>query len=211
LNLGVKVKGGVATLWGPVPSEAVARQALKIVGNVEGVIRVESDLHVERRSSSLACLPRSPPTRVSTASPDRASWSLDLLNGAARDAAPPPLCLPSPAVETTPPARSLRDRLLAAGHKKPDREARANPRAVPLVLPRKENPPPTILPAVSTDALLSAVRRLQRDDVGFQAVQFEVRGGTVVVHPGEAAQEYAMAFAEKVRKLPGVIEVVFED
>jgi hypothetical protein len=211
LNLGVKVKGGVATLWGPVPSDEAARRALKIVGAVEGIIRVESDLHIERPRPSVAWLPRSTTTRVSTASPDRSSWSLDLLNGAAREAPPPPLSLPQPAAQAESPPRALRDRLLASAHKKQDRGTRAAPPPAPLVLPDKEIPPPAILPAGSTRALVQAVRRLQRDNAGFEAVQFEVRGATVVVRPGEAAQEYAMAFAEKVRKLPGVTEVRFED
>src|SRR4051794_23423697 len=40
LNLGVKVKDGVATLWGPVPSEKVAEEALERVKGVEGIAGV---------------------------------------------------------------------------------------------------------------------------------------------------------------------------
>lgn len=46
LNLGVTVKAGVATLFGPVPSEELARRAEARVRVVNGLQNVRNDLHV---------------------------------------------------------------------------------------------------------------------------------------------------------------------
>ena len=46
LNIGVRVRDGVATLWGPVPSEDVIPKARKVLESVRGVLGVASDLYV---------------------------------------------------------------------------------------------------------------------------------------------------------------------
>lgn len=46
LNLGVRVKNRVATLWGPVPSRAVARRAEQCLRTMIELVEVKNQMHV---------------------------------------------------------------------------------------------------------------------------------------------------------------------
>jgi hypothetical protein len=87
------------------------------------------------------------------------------------------------------------------------------PRTLPPAtdVPVSPAPPPSPSPVVVSEDLVQAVRRLQRRRSEYQDVQVEVRGRAVIVRPGRAREEYATAFAEEVRRIQGVSEVLFED
>ena len=53
LNLGVSVRDHVATVWGAVPSPALASRAVTCLGRLPGVDRVENQLTVESPSDPL--------------------------------------------------------------------------------------------------------------------------------------------------------------
>src|SRR5947209_4184529 len=64
LNLGVQVRNGVATVWGPVPSVEVARQAVARLEAINGIFEVRSELQL-RRPAEKPLLPElGIPTRV---------------------------------------------------------------------------------------------------------------------------------------------------
>ena len=46
LNVGVRVRDGIATLWGPVPSADLIPKAMKGVESVQGILGVRSELFV---------------------------------------------------------------------------------------------------------------------------------------------------------------------
>ncbi len=46
LNLGVPVRDGIATVWGPVPSEESATQILEVIGKIKGIKGVHNDMVV---------------------------------------------------------------------------------------------------------------------------------------------------------------------
>lgn len=46
LNLGVSVRQGVATLWGPVPSIALEKEAIERLRPIQGLIAIHSELYV---------------------------------------------------------------------------------------------------------------------------------------------------------------------
>jgi hypothetical protein len=73
LNLGVKVHNGVATVWGPVPSSEVARQAVARIEAINGIYEVRSELQMRRPPEKPLYaelgIPRGAPTRIQVAKP----------------------------------------------------------------------------------------------------------------------------------------------
>src|SRR5205823_4789472 len=85
LNLGVNVRDGVATVWGPVPNEEIGRKAVKRVEMVQGVLKVRSDFYLLGPKKEEE-LPDSPlvletPTKSESASPNRESGDIGNLTG----------------------------------------------------------------------------------------------------------------------------------
>ncbi len=79
LNLGVRVRDGVATVWGPVPSGAVARRIAATLKSIDGIDEVRSELQVRRPAerpllADIGIPPRMP-TRTA-AKPDTASGTI---------------------------------------------------------------------------------------------------------------------------------------
>jgi osmotically-inducible protein OsmY len=66
LNLGVKVRKGVATLCGPVPSGEMIRRAAEVLEKVRGIYEVRSELYVAAALPSPADLPSTDPGRFDT-------------------------------------------------------------------------------------------------------------------------------------------------
>jgi hypothetical protein len=112
LHIGVSVRDGVATLWGPVPTVEDARRAAKVLEAVAGIAAVRSELRLEKgRPNDLLALPLpvDPPTRTATASPDPVSGSLGTLTrrNPARfapdaEAPPPAVALGAPVAAPAP-------------------------------------------------------------------------------------------------------------
>jgi hypothetical protein len=73
LNLGVKVRNGVATVWGPVPSKEVARQVVARLEAINGIEEVRSELQVRRPPQKPLLpelgIPRGTPKRIEVAKP----------------------------------------------------------------------------------------------------------------------------------------------
>jgi hypothetical protein len=79
LNLGVRVRDGVATVWGPVPSDTVARRTVAKLETINGIEQVRSELQVRRPAdrpllADIGIPPRLP-TRMA-AKPDTASGAI---------------------------------------------------------------------------------------------------------------------------------------
>ncbi len=146
LNLGVRVRDGEAFVWGPVPTEDMAAEAMARIRLVSGVKGVVSELYV---------LPAD-----------------DLLR---RKLVPN-----RPIVKSMPP---------------PDATPTAQTGQPEVVRP---------LPSRVID-LVDEVRNRQ---VRFRNLQVEVGGGIVVVTASRSRAADAMDFAEAVRQLPGVTNVV---
>jgi osmotically-inducible protein OsmY len=181
LNLGVKVRKGEATLWGPIPSEALIRRAVQVLDNVRGVYKVHSELTVVAPQPGPVVLPLpGPPLRTESASPDRVASQRNEFPGRTTETPGAHVTLRGPVVANDPPS-------------KPD--------APPVA--RKPDPMPV-------ESVEKAVGRLRQGDLRFQSIKAEVRGGTVVVHGGTVRGEYVTAFAQAVSRLPGVEHVVVE-
>ncbi len=200
LNLGLRVRGGEARVWGPVPSEELIARALERVRAVQGILKVRNELHVapaEKEPEPLL-VPQTPaePQRTASASPDPVSGSLGALTG----------------------------RTIKASEVYPD-AVRAPPAGgvtlgppVPLAAPaapgtQAEQPEPakTEEPHVAAppaEPLSVAVDRVRRSDPRFRGLRLDVRGTAVTVSGSPERGDDVMALAGVLSRLPGVGRVV---
>jgi osmotically-inducible protein OsmY len=109
LNLGVKVRKGVATLSGPVPSGEMIRRAAEVLEKVQGVYEVRSELYVAAPPPGPADLTPNEPGRLDTLTghkPDAPRTHVTLMGPvsadgpAAKPEAPPAGKLARPPVES---------------------------------------------------------------------------------------------------------------
>jgi osmotically-inducible protein OsmY len=189
-NVGVVVRDGVATLWGPLPSGDEIRRALTAVGDVRGVQSVRSELYVAKDPL--------PPVFVlpETTTPDRAAPGDALASAgqqtilANRDRWPARL----PASDEGPqlPSASASAMLLT-----------------PILLdaPLQE---PTTVTAARTEGVAAAIDRLQKADARFGQIEAEWRDGTIILHGKRKDAAAAMAFARLLSDVPGVERVVLQ-
>jgi osmotically-inducible protein OsmY len=191
-NVGVIVRDGTATLWGPLTSPDEIRRALKAVGEVRGVRSVQSELYIAKDTRPL------PPVFVlpETTTPDRAPPA-DALASARpqtilikRDRLPSNL----PATDDNPPSLPApRTALLLA--------------PVPLNARAEE---PTTVTAARTEGVSAAIDRLQKADARFGQIDAEWRDGTIILRGKRHDASAAMAFARLLSDVPGVERVVLQ-
>jgi osmotically-inducible protein OsmY len=188
LNLGVKVQGGVATVWGPVPSDAVLREAIEELRRVPGICAVRNDLFVSplagRIEPPLFVLDRDPPVQTESLSPNSA--------------------LASPGALTTRPAQEGRLKATPGS-----RERNSAPAGATLLPPVEASGGETSAPPSAgsgADSLAVCVERLRQSDTRFRDIQAEVSDRTVLLRGGDG--ERLMAFAQALTRLPGVQRVV---
>ncbi len=189
-SLFVRVADGKATLGGTVPSPDLKREALRLAERVEGVVTVRGDgLYVvpsTRRPPLTIALPlEERPTQSRAASP-----ALTRLDPTESVAVPSPRptaneCLAQSITLFAPEAA------VAAVRPTQSTQLTAHPRPTPPVA-----------------ALLAVVESLRRQNSRFQNIRILERDATIYIYPGNASADDAMTFAQAVRKVPGVREVV---
>jgi hypothetical protein len=186
-NVGVIVRDGVATLWGPLPSGDDIRRALTAVGDVRGVQSVRSELYVAKDPL--------PPVFVlpETTTPDRAA--------------------PTDALASTgqPTVLTTRDRLLTRLPASDERPRLPSASATATLLtPILLDAPigePTTVTAARTEGVSAAIDRLQKADARFGQINAEWRDGTIILHGERKDAAAAMAFARKFSEVRGVVIV----
>jgi hypothetical protein len=201
LNLGVSVNDHVATVWGPVPSQASARRAVECVRRVQGISRVVDQLSVEPPQDPLFDFLKLPPR------------SLDLRKPgfqAGPDVRPPgdvdktrtrtslgPASLPS---------RSVLDDARPAG-------AQGKPGAQSASLAEVPAMPSLVLPvaAPAVGDLPHEVAALQEKNARLRYVHAEVQAGVVSLRGFVYSWEDLFALARSIALLPGVERVVIRD
>jgi hypothetical protein len=191
LYLGVSVRLGVATVWGPVPSEDLARHAVDLLRRVQGLLDVRSQMYVGSAGETAAEVPRASP---------------------GRPALPPFLPLEPRS------GGALMGRAGEAGTAKPPRRpgggydsltgfdvgsARPLSEAVSLLPPVPPTDPSSQLPP--------AIEQLRQSNPRFQLVRIEAEGGAVHLHGKPVDREAMLALAESISRLPGVKRVFLHD
>jgi BON domain len=193
LNPGVRVRDGVATIWGTAPSAELIARAKKCVESVQGILSVRSELQVARpdRSAEPLVIPLLPPEPLlsESASPDSLSGSIAPQAPGVREpvsAAPP--AEPTAGVEYARPLSPPVD------HATTVRPSQAHP------VSRSTAP--------ASEPLQPAVERLRGSDPRFRSLRVEARGTTVVIAAAPERDEEVMALARAISRLPGVERVV---
>jgi hypothetical protein len=218
LNLGIRVREGVATVWGSVPSKELADRAVQKVGVVQGILDVRSELLVVKPPPPPVTLPfeNEGPTMTESAFPDREQGTL------APPLNPVPVVIsgptaPEPAEQRFPvPAEQL--------HREPEGEGRspavhreAEP-VVKLLPPRvwtvssadresvEEKNPAGAPPA--TEAVAVAIERIRTADPRFRSLRVEIQGTALWVLSSAEQGGEAMELANQLSRIQGVSGVI---
>ena len=191
LNIGISVRQGVATIWGPVPSEAVARRAVERLREVKGLLEVRSQLYLKedlepapRPSGQPPLLPLEPP-------------AVGALLGRRGDVAPAP-------GETLRFPRDGADlRTTPYGEEQPVRSPASVVSLLPPVSPAETD--------AARDGLSPAIEQLWRSDLRYRVIRPQVQGGVVYLHGMAARREEMLDLAERIARLAGVERVILKE
>jgi hypothetical protein len=178
LNLGVSVEDGVATVRGPVPSDAEGRRAVALLEGVRGIRAVRAVFYPEtpHESNLLGGLSRRPqlPQRFEASKPT------------AEAETPPRLPrVTQPAVVTHGSSGPVAPQVFA-------------PRAVALP-PRAPDPPP--------GSLRDRIAAIRAADARFGTIPILIDGTRLPVQQGAAEDGVIRALLDRLRRVPGVTEV----
>ncbi len=199
-NLGVSVRQGVATVWGPVPTEALARRARERLRQVLGIVEVRSELYPGTVEDS----PGKQPSGVEPGfllSTPRVHGAL-----AARTGSSPSVAEVADTSATT---------ILDAGGPR-DTPSPSLHEAVTLMPPLANRDVPTPVAKEPTAVLLtptpfrapadlaSEVVKLQQRDGRFGRLRAEVRDGVVYLRGTVRRSEDLMELAQVIALLPGI-------
>jgi hypothetical protein len=197
LNLSVKVRDGVATVWGPVPSAEVGRQAVARLEAINGIYEVRSDLHLRKPADKPLLAELGIPTRV----PDRIEVAKPLTNEPEKPAEPGPKTRASAARTAA---------TVVGNDSRRDRRPGKLPELKTMPVPGDQSQPKVTVVAArpSPVSLDVAVERLRSSESRFRSIQVEVRGSMVVVSRSGAFDEDVMALAQALRRVRGVTEVL---
>jgi osmotically-inducible protein OsmY len=182
VNVGVTVQANVATLWGPIPSAALARRAEEVLRQVPGIAEVRNELQVELASATVQNMfgpPLKPVVREPLpvpASPTGILAGRPFENKAAE------------AVPLTPPiVISLRPPL---------------PPDVPAVVP---------VAAAAAPNVEAAVNQIRSADARFRQVRTEIQDGVVHLRGLVPHGEDMYDLAQRLAKVAGVKRVIVEE
>jgi osmotically-inducible protein OsmY len=195
-NLGVSVQDRAATLWGPVPSVALARRAEILLRNLAELVEVHNELHLDPTQDP-------GPTKSSPPRPREPSFQKTKPTGSA-------------ALTGFPRERAK----VAVGQE----EQRAPPDKKTLVLPPITIPTPAGARQSPADpvrgdqtrarktagGLTEALGQLRKRNPQFRSVQTEIRGRLVYVRGTAGQSEQVSQFAQAIAELPGVERVVLQ-
>jgi hypothetical protein len=195
LNLGVRMRGGIASLHGPVPSTELKQRAVKIAKQVTGVLEVrDKDLYLapsrKKGPTFTEPLDEEKPTRTRSASLDPVSGRLSTLTG--RDPSLP----------------------LATATNAKDRPSASVTLLAPEVLttsPRPREPARLTVnprPAAPSPVIGQAIEQMRQRDERFRAIRTEVTGTNVRIIAGDSSGEDVMEFAQAISRLAGVKRVL---
>lgn len=185
LNLGVNVRDGIATVWGPVPSNDLSRKAVQKLEGVKGVLQVRSDLYLlgPRKEDEFPDLPFvfETPTQSESASPNFDSGTIQNLAATVY-----------PGFPTETPASTLQ----------------ASVSLLPPVAMAQGAKPGAAVVSQTRDLVTAAIERLRKADDRFRPITCEIKDGAVLLRPAQGRSEHVMAFAQAISQLPGVDRVV---
>jgi hypothetical protein len=211
-NLCVIVHGDVATLRGTLPKTALALRAQERLRNLSFFKEVRSELIIDPNCNLPTELPVS---SFSTSEPPggkpRPSGALTGRGGTPEQIPVMKINVPQDNSDGAPNPPAI-DPDAAAQEKPPlnDAVSLLPPRPIPETKNDPADPPANILPPRPLpDAKdpAAAVEQLRRSEARFQSLQVTVRDGVVTIR---GSGDDLFAFAQTVRRIPGVVRVVVD-
>lgn len=206
LNLGVSVRDEVATVWGTVPSSAIADRAVNCLRRVPGVARVDNQLTVECPTDPLVDFLKLPP-RPLTPKPLPGMRVQEPVEPRSTRTSHGPVPVWHPAAPVPPaPEPKLTSR--------PEPTAAVAAVTMPVIpLPvLRPAPVPLREEAVPVKAeqrdLSRVIADLQNPYEHLRGVKPEVRGGVVHLRGTVGSWQELQTFARAISQLPGVDRVV---
>jgi BON domain-containing protein len=205
LNLGVTVRGGVATLWGTVPSPALAHRAQERIRGVAGLAQIRNDLRISNLDEETAEFIKGPAGGREFVK--KTNEEPKIIGSASSSANAYPSSL-ARRREMTP--------LVSRSEDFKQATAKSNP---PLVMPSIAVP---VGPTVSvssfepaphwtpTSPVASSLERLRRNSERFQGIHYDIQGGVVHVWAASARGGDVFTFAQLAARIPGVQRVMVE-
>jgi hypothetical protein len=204
LNLGVTVRAGVATLWGTVPSPALAHRAQERIRTVPGLVQVKNDLRISNLDEDTAEFLKGPVGgKDEVRKINERQKSIGSFD---------------PSTTTSPSLTRRREvaPLVSRGEEFKRSAAKSSP---PLVMPSIPIPAgPTVTVSSFEPAphwaprspLENSVERLRRNNERFQGIRFRVEDGVVHLWGSQATGGDVFTFAQMAARLPGAQRVIVE-
>jgi osmotically-inducible protein OsmY len=216
LSLGVSVRDEVASVWGSVPSTALADRAVNCLKRVPGVARVENQLTVESPGDPLVDFLKLP-ARPLSPKPIPGMRVLNPVETAPKSTrtshGPVPIWQAAPVPSVAPTLGTAEPKLTS---RTPEAGA-AGPLtmpAIPLPVTRPGAVPlgtgeATPVKAETAD-LARSIADLQQGNDRLNGIKPEVRGGTIVLRGTIRDWAELHTFARRISTLPGVERVVLD-
>lgn len=187
LNLGISVRQNVAIIWGPVPSQELAKRAVDRLREVKGLIEIRSQIYIAALEEPL---PFKPPAH-------------------------PPLMPLEPRQPPVPhPGDTLKFPRNALGTSLPS--LTEPPSSRPLsesvaLLPPVPRGTLTSGSAEASPSLPLAIEQVRLSDLRFRLARSEVQAGVVHLSGAVSRREDMLDLAERISRLPGVQRVILRD
>jgi osmotically-inducible protein OsmY len=204
LNLGVTVRAGVATLWGTVPSPALAHRAQERIRTVPGLARVKNDLRISNLDEDTAEFLKGPTRDREVRRMNEQQKSIGSFD---------------PSTTTSPSSLARRREVAPLVSRAEDFKRSAAKFSPPLVMPSIPVPAgPTVTVSSFEPApdwaprspLENSVEGLRRNNERFQGIRYRVEDGVVHLWGSQATGADVFTFAQMAARLPGVLRVIVE-
>ena len=186
LNVGIRVRRGVISVWGPVPDQEAARKIVARLDSVKGISGIESELYVGSGGEGVQAF-AVPSTKGEVATVS----------------APPSVTPPAIQPKELTPENRITSRVLRM-----DNGASTNPVSPPAAKLTGSLDKPKFNPAVQTVAVAPEVRirELVRLQPSFGLIRYQLDGGVLVIQGG-ADPGRQMEFAQACSNIQGISRV----
>lgn len=188
LNLGVQVNKGVLTVWGPVPSHAVGKQAIARLETIKGIAQVRPNFYLAESREKLlfdTTRPAGVPERIESAKPE---------------------------IETGKILVRSREPILTVDRRdQPVNDGLKLFAPRPVVAARPESLTSAVKLPKPAASLTDQVREARQSEARFRDIVVEVQGNAVLIRRGESPGRDVMDLVEKLRHIRGVTDVILSD
>ncbi len=204
LNLGVTVRAGVATLWGTIPSPALAHRAQERIRTVPGLAQVKNDLRISNLDEDTAEFLKGPASGKDEVRKMNEKKPIGFFDSSTSQHA----SSSARRREVTP--------LVSRGEEFKRSTAKVSP---PLVMPSIPVPAGLTVTVSSFEPasyraprspLENSIERLRRNNERFQGIRYRVEDGVVHLWGSPATEGDVFTFAQMAARLPGVQRVIVE-